>query len=253
MVALCKRVELRRRYSCTKQRCHINTIALSHNGDVSDIFVYMAIENVIEQIIEKQPDLIYISGKTSTGKSTLANQLKESLKCAVIELDAIVQEEVDRNPSIEEGVIFREIYRERSHTEWIHRFVDSARSRVKKLRLQGTVSIMEGAVAHPQTIKEIVSGTNSLIVYIQPVNLDVYIRNLTSRFMSATNSSKAGLPLSFWDKMPKDALNQFIADRKLSPRLQSAIELYATESQHESQERLDLFKKNFDDVIVITI
>lgn len=214
----------------------------------------MNIKDVSEYIALNLPPTILLSGKTSTGKSTLANELKDSFGYQVVELDEIViSSVVNNNKSVDEGHIFFEVYGNRNRLDWIETFVSSTKKRINDLYSAGLNSIIDGAVANPETLKEILDGTNYVIIYLHPQSTDNYIRNLTSRFLTATRENNAGLPVKFWNKIPRDDFTEFLDTRQLNPAINEAIIAYAKESQIESTKRLEMFKVHFDDILVVSI
>jgi adenylate kinase family enzyme len=214
----------------------------------------MNIQEAREYIAENHPQTIHISGKTSTGKSTLANELRDSFGYGIIELDEIVMNEiVSRNKSSDQGLIFAEVYKNRNRLDWINQFISATKTKIDELHSAEVNSIIDGAIANHKTLNEILDGTDSIIIYLHPENLEVYIRNLTSRFLTATSENKAGLPLKFWDKIPSDSFKSFLRDKQLSLALKDAIEAYAKESQAESTKRLEIFKANFNNILVVNV
>ena len=85
----------------------------------------MTIEVAYRLVTKQQPHLVYVSGKTSTGKSTFAKRLAEEFNYAIIELDQIVLKAVEqRFGEASEKSAFIEVYRNRDEREWIDAFVN---------------------------------------------------------------------------------------------------------------------------------
>lgn len=214
----------------------------------------MNIQDAYEYITKNRPQTVHISGKTSTGKSTFANNLKNSLGYEIIELDQIVRSEiVNNNTALDEGTIFSEVYKNRNRQDWIDQFTTTTREKINQLRSAEINSIIDGAIANPQTLKEVLQDTESVIIYLHPENLDNYIRNLTSRFLTATATYNAGLPSKFWDKISDDDFRSFLQNGQLHPAIGHAIELYAKDSKTESEKRLNTFQENFNNILIVTI
>ena len=208
---------------------------------------------MLEYVSRNRPATIHISGKTSTGKSSLAKELEKLFEYKVVELDQILINEVVKNNSAAEGVVFVEVYKNRKRLDWIERFISATKRRLNELHSSNINVVIDGAVAHPQTLKEILCDSNAIIIYLHPESLETYIRNLTSRFLTATRQSNAGLPIQFWDKVPDDDFLSFLNDKQLSPNIKKAIEIYAKESQIESTKRLGIFQDNFTNLLVVNI
>lgn len=214
----------------------------------------MTIEDAYKYVKNTKPKVVFISGKTSVGKSTFANNVRNDFKYETIELDSIVLSEiVPLSKPGDEGNVFVEVYRNRSKAEWISRFVISVKKRINELQSSGVNAIIEGALANPETIKEILAGVGGVIIYIHPQDINTYIRNLTSRFLTSSADNNAGLPLSFWKKIPEDDFVAFQTTKQLSSAIELGIVAYAGESQRESGERLETFKEHFGNLIVVNI
>lgn len=213
----------------------------------------MNIKDAYKYIVDNRPGVIYLSGKTSTGKSTFARELSDKLQYEVIELDEIVMSEVaSKNSAIKETAIFTEVYKNRHRIDWIDQVANSVKAKMAELESKGVSSIVDGAIANPDTIKQVL-GDKCIVVYMHPQDLDVYARNLTARFMTATTQSRAGLPAGFWSKIPKNEFDTFLDSEYVSDGIKDAIMEYAKESCAESFERLKLFKVHFNNIIVVHI
>lgn len=214
----------------------------------------MNIEDAYKYIKNTKPKVVYISGKTSVGKSTFANNIRNDFKYEIIELDSIVLNDiVPLGKPGDEGNVFVEVYRNRNKAEWVNRFVMSVKKKINELQLNGTNVIIEGALANPETINEVLDGVDGVMIYIHPQDIDVYIRNLTSRFLKSSAENNAGLPLTFWKKIPEVDFLAFQTTRQLSGAIELGIAEYAAESQSESRGRLETFKEHFSNLIVVKV
>ncbi len=215
----------------------------------------MNIEEIYERIKTNQPKLIYISGKTSTGKSTFTKRLTNDFDYKLIELDQIVLEAVIKPLKLpDEGSVFVEVYRNRDKKEWIELFVQATRDLIKKYAQNSESLIIEGAVANPNTLQEIFDGYPKLsFIYFHPKTLDNYVRNLTNRFMVTNKLDRVGLPSAFWNLIDKSEFKQFCENRILTGSLSNAIRKYALLSQEESEKRLLLFKNYFENIEVVEV
>lgn len=214
----------------------------------------MDIEDAYKYIKNMKPKVVYISGKTSVGKSTFANNIKNDFNYEIIELDSIVLSDiVPLGKPGDEGSVFVEVYRNRNKAEWINHFVMSVKKKINELHLSGANVIIEGALANPETINEILCGVRGVMIYVHPRDIDTYIRNLTSRFLTSSAENNAGLPLSFWKKIPEDDFFTFQTTKQLSSDIELGIAEYAAESQSESKERLETFKEHFSNLIVVNV
>lgn len=215
----------------------------------------MSIEEAYHLIQRQQPPILYFSGKTSTGKSTFAQKLQNDLGYEVIQLDQLVRQAVIEPLALkDEGQVFVEVYKHRTNLDWVERFLTAAQQAISQALRGGHRLILEGALANPQTLKQVLEAApQSQFFYFHPSNLKTYERNLTSRFLETSETNKAGLPDHFWQLVDQQAFKQFCRDRQLTPALAQAIRTYAQGSQSESKARLAAFHDQFDNILVIEV
>ncbi len=208
--------------------------------------------DMLQVVRYKRPQLIYLSGKTATGKSTFANTLEQELDYRVIELDKLMEQTVIHPLHLADNELgYIEVYRKRGKMEWIQRFVAAGQELMKA---DNRPTVVEGSIAHPLTLQEFFAGSpDFMFVYFHPANISTYKRYITNRFLTATATYNANLPKTLWDQVDKDAFQQFCKDRVLTPNLRKAIDHYAATSQQESKERLDKFQKYFKGIRIIEI
>ena len=215
----------------------------------------MTPEEIYKDIAANRPILIYVSGKTSTGKTTLANKLAADFGYTIIELDRIVVSAVkDRYDIEDQETVFLEVYRGRKELEWVHAFVEGARKEIDGCIQANKPVIVEGAIANPLTLHELVDGYESfMFIYLHPKDLALYAQKLTSRFMLTNEEDHAGLPSRFWEQIKPEDFKKFCVDRIVTPSIKQAIENYASLSQVESETRLASFKQEFKAIKVVEV
>jgi len=213
----------------------------------------MTTDQIYQQIVEKKPKVIYISGKTSTGKSTFSRRLRDELGYQVIELEAVLLEVVEKH-GFDEQSTFRKVLYEQGEFKEKDLFLEATDMIISEALSKNHPLVIEGAVANTQTLRRILQPASELyFLYFHPANIDVYIRNLTSRFMQSSKTSYGGLPLKFWQLVNDDEFHVFCDTRKLTPGISSSISRYAQMSQAESLTRLDEFNQEFKDIIFVEI
>ena len=212
----------------------------------------MTLEEVYEFVKREKPTCIHLTGKTSTGKSTFARRLSNGLGYNVVELDRIVRAAVIDTLDLEdEGQVFREIYKGSVKADWIDLFIDATHAEIKKYIDAGQKVIIDGAIANLDTLQKILEPYKKLaIIYIHPSDLSIYVSYLTERFKSATLLNNAGLPVSFWELIPKESFKVFCQDGVITEDLRNGIAAYAEKSQQESVERLEAMRAQFSDILV---
>lgn len=206
--------------------------------------------SVIQKIRDNNPQLIYISGKTCTGKTTLARLIKDTFDSGIVELDNVVRK-ID---AVDESQKFVDAYRHRNNMELVTNFVRLAKSELDASLLQHPMVLFEGAIANSETLSEIVEDTERfLFVYLLPVNLDVYKARITERFLASSPDNGNGLPGSFWKHLDSSELATFYKTKKISANIDQGINAYTIGSMKEAKTRLTTFSKLFTDIVVVEI
>lgn len=213
----------------------------------------MIAEEIFQKIASQKPPVIYISGKTSTGKSTFARRLRDELGYRIIELEAVLLTIIEER-KLDEQLTFRNVLHDAGDSLEKRLFFEATAHLINEALASGELLVIEGAVANTETLKRILMPAASpLFLYFHPNNLDVYIRNLTKRFMEAGENSYGGLPMKFWKLIDDTAFVAFCQTRTLTPALRAAIREYAVMSQGQSQHRLEEYCQVFGDVTVVEI
>jgi len=200
-----------------------------------------------------KPPLIYVSGKTSTGKSTFARKLRDTLDYDVIELEAVLLEVVKRY-HLDEQSTFHKVLWETDDSREKRLFFSQTDHLISEHLKLGHRLVLEGAFANGDTLQRVLKPVPKLVfIYFHPTNLDAYLRNLTQRFMQSDHDSLAGLPRSFWSLIDKTEFAEFCETRHVSKGLEHSIKEYAMASMSSSNERLTDFKQRFGGVVVVGV
>ncbi len=207
-------------------------------------------QSILQKIHDDNPRMIYISGKTCTGKTTLAHLIKDDFECALLELDDIVRK-IDAE---DESQKFVDAYRHRDNMPIVDEFVRLAKKEIATSLLRYQMVLFEGAVANSDTLAEIVEGNESfLFIYLLPVNLEVYKSRITKRFLASAPENRNGLPGNFWKCFNDSELSSFYATKDFTASLDRSIEKYAIKSMEEAKIRLSTFSRTFSDIFIIEI
>lgn len=204
-------------------------------------------------IKETRPPVIFITGKTSTGKSTFGRRLRDEMGYTVVELEAMLVNLVKRH-ELDENQTFKKVFYESENSEERNWFLDETDEVITKALRDEHPLIIEGAVANANTLQRILQPTASLyFLYFHPKNIDDYVRNLTERFKSSSQDSNAGLPIKFWQMIDSEQFKTFCNTQVVSDDLERSIKEYALASQKESVLRLEKLQEKFHNVVVIDI
>ncbi len=213
----------------------------------------MTTSEVFQSIAKTKPKVIYISGKTSTGKSTFARRLQAELLYDVIELEAVLLEVIKAH-AFDEQTTFHKVLRKADESHEKELFFAATDKAITAGLQRQTHMVIEGAVSNVETLARVLSVAPELtFIYFHPASLGVYIRNLTSRFMESGKDSYNGLPLKFWQQINPDEFETFCQTRRLSAGLEDSIAVYAASSQRESEQRLRDFQQRFNNIVVAEI
>lgn len=215
--------------------------------------VSISAEEAFETISLKKPKLVYISGKTSTGKSTFARKLKDGLRYSIIELESALLDVISEQ-GFDEQLTFQKVLTEPGDFVEKNLFLKATDKLINEALAKDSHIVVEGAVANVETLARILSPVPHFhFIYFHPKTIEPYVRNLTKRFMVSNENSNASLPLKFWELIDKNEFSKFCRTKKLTPELKKAINTYAYVSQSESTKRLELFRKNFSKITVVEV
>ena len=214
----------------------------------------MTADEILEIIKNKKPKLVYISGKTSTGKSTFSKNLKDLYGYSIVDLGEVVFKSVIEVFSSDPSETFITVYRDTEPKEYVDTFIKATRDAILS-KLNFSPVVVEGAIAKSRIINEIFSGEleNFMFIYFHPLNHDKYAQRIKQRFIDGAENNTTDLPKLFWFFIDQSDLEKFIKTKILSKELNGAIDQYADISMEESKERLKHFQKNFSEINIIEI
>lgn len=214
----------------------------------------MTKEEILNDIKIKEPRIVYISGKTSTGKTTFAKELQVEgyLNIGLDEIViASVVEPFKINPPGEAFVI---AYRDIGPKEQIDAFISAARGAISK-DIATSKIVIDGAIAKSKILKEIFSKelTDFYFVYFHPTDFEKYEKRICERFITGGATDSTGLPKNFWALVNNNDMELFKKTLILNDGLKKAIHDFTYESMKESDKRLDDFKKSFSNIHVVEV
>lgn len=207
----------------------------------------------IKKIEEQRPQVVYLSGKTCTGKTTFAKKL-QTLGYSIIELDPVVVNSVVIPFEVDRGEAFLTAYRGIGSKEHTKAFTDAAKKEIQEM-LKVSPVVVEGAIATPHILKEVLSNylNDFNFVFLHPVNLEVYSARIKERFIAGAATGTSGLPKHFWEIVDQSDLEHFVTTGRLNDGIKKTIDAYATMSSAESLKRLQQFGEVFTDIQVVEL
>ena len=213
----------------------------------------MTVTEIYQDIASQKPPVIYVSGKTSTGKTTFGRRLHDELDYQVIELEAVLLEVINKY-GFDEQTTFRKVLYDAGELEAKTLFFNAIDRITASALTDNRPIVIEGAVANVETLQRILQpAPNMLFLYFHPGDIEIYVRNLTKRFMESSEESYGGLPLKFWQLIDDEEFKHFRKTRELTEDLKASIRQYALASQKESLARLEEFQQKFSNIVIVEI
>lgn len=210
------------------------------------------IEKVFQRIESRSPDLIFLTGKTSTGKSTFSRRLCAELSYVVIELDEVVVKEViSKNDDINPGDVFVQVYRGVERKDLIHQFVSAVKSEIQKHKNKKI--IIEGAIANNDILEAIFDDVLFDFLFFHPEDISLYTQMLTKRFLKGAHDGTSGLPKSFWKMINSRSLQEYKETRVLTKELEQVLSDFAHISAKESEKRFLYFQEKYPDILKVVL
>lgn len=221
---------------------------------ILSILFKMTRDEVLQKIKYERPRIIYISGKTSTGKTTLSKDLKNFFGYSVIELGSIVSESVIKPFSADPVEVFITVYRDTEPKKYTSAFIKATRKAIVS-QLKYSPVVVEGAIAKTRILKEIFSGEleDFMFIYLDPVEPRKYAERIQQRFVAGAVNNTTELPKSFWKLIDNRELEEFTKTKELTLNLLKSIDQYVALSMEESRERLKHFQENFSKINIIEV
>ncbi|MDP3989124.1 MAG: hypothetical protein Q8P93_02725 [bacterium] len=207
---------------------------------------------LFENISVNKPKLIYISGRTCSGKTTLSHEV-EKLDYKKISLDKIVERAVMQGLNVtSSSEAFLAAYRGEGLEAYTTAFITEARKVIHGERLSGSRLVTEGAIAKDWIFKEVFSDylDDLLFVYLLPRNIEVYAKRIEARFIDGAAAGTTGLPKDFWARVSQKDVDHFLESDELGTLKDTFLD-FAVHAAKESEERLAHLQESFPNIYVV--
>jgi adenylate kinase family enzyme len=209
---------------------------------------YLTLEEIKDKIHRDKPRLVFITGKTCAGKSTLAKSIKD-YEYEHLELDFLVEKNVaDKFKIIDRSKAFL-VYKGEAPRRW-QKFFEEVAHKVILQKIKISNVVVDAAIANTDVLKKIFSGDLSdfLFIYLHPLDVEFYYKSILSRFEDDVKNNKHSFPI--WGHINSDILNDYKKNGKSGIKIARIIHKYGDESIVGSIKRFENFKKEYPDIVL---
>ena len=204
-------------------------------------------------IRKEKPPLVFITGKASTGKTTLSREL-DALGYQLVVLDSIVLTSIVARFQVPKEADAFPVYKGEVCSEWTNSFIRATYKAISSKLKNGPV-LVEGALANNEILKKIFRGDleNFFFIFLSPSSIPKYTQRIKKRFTKGIDSRTTGLPPRFFSVVDDDEIKKYLDTHVVSATLLKKIEKFAIQAAKESAERLQYFKTEFNNIVVVQI
>lgn len=206
-------------------------------------------KEAIANISALTPKLIFLTGKSGTGKSHFSNILSEKHGYKILELDTIVKVVAKKHNvgSAPDYAPAFAVYKGGLSQKFRDDFVSEIHSFIE--RYPSNPIMIEGAISNAQMIRDIFSKQYSVFsfVYLYPTNMKKYADRMMKRFK--LDKKMGTRTLSIWPETPLEIENAPVS----SPKVKQFIAKMAQESKKKSDERYKYFVNNKFNIYTIEV
>jgi cytidylate kinase len=209
----------------------------------------VSLKQAIDSISALTPKLIFLTGKSSTGKSYLSNILANKHGYKILELDAVVHSVAKKHGvgSAPDYAAAFAVYKGGLTQKFRDDFVADIHSFIER---NPTSPIMiEGAISSAAMVRDIFSKQYSVFsfIYLHPTDLKKYAERMMKRFkLDKKNGTRT---LSIWPYTPIDVANAPTGSSKVK---QFMVKM-AQASKKKSDERYKYFISSNFNIYTITV
>lgn len=205
-------------------------------------------------IQEQKPQLVYLSGKTATGKTTLSAKLHEELGYHVIEMDRLIIESVIQPHGLTEGhTAFMAAHRGIGPAEYTDDFIKASRKAIAENLLQGPV-VVDGSIHDVTILQAIFKDYDFTLFHLHPIDEQLHTERVIKRILYENTHTTAGrLPSFFWDMIQTEDRTHLEKTGELNEGFKTSLHEYVVGVMEESAERLENFQKIYPDMKIVEV
>lgn len=210
---------------------------------------HLGIDGLNDLVKNTQPRLIFITGKTCTGKSTFAKSVVE-LGYEHLELDFVVRESVVNKFEESKGGKAFAVYKGEAPKEWQDAFELAANKLIVE-KIESSKVIVDAALATPEVVNRIFSGSLSefMFVYLHPFDRGYYHEYIMERVVNDIETMGRSFPI--WDRMTAEAVDDYRRNGKGGLKIMQIVKEYGDQSIRTSEERYERFKAVYPNIILV--
>jgi 2-phosphoglycerate kinase len=205
---------------------------------VTNITTYTDKNELIEYLKLSKPKIILLSGRTCTGKTTMAKELSSELKMEILNLDDFINENVikkfDLPTNINNSVIYTKIYSNEDDNIYHQAFIEA----FKNFLLENDrPTIIDGSIHNPKIIS--LFENDFEIIFLHPVDLKSYANRVIKRFEQGVCNGTSGLTERFWDYVSQKQIDDYCVTKNMTKEIVESIKNFSIEIQKKSLERIN--------------
>jgi dephospho-CoA kinase len=198
----------------------------------------ISFDDAIKNLICIKPKIIFLTGKSGTGKSFFSSKLKQHF--LPLEVDLIVRK-LAKKYNIGFGPDYNEafkVYKKKSPLFFENEFIKEIHKFINKNNNKSI--IIDAAISNSELIKKIFSGKYKIFtfVFLYPNSVDRYSNRIMKRYIKDVITKKKTLP--FWSEVPKEIEKASLKSKKVK----TFIKDMAKKQKKKSDERYKYFLSN---------
>lgn len=211
--------------------------------------INLSIEEIENKLKEEETKLVFVSGKTCTGKSTFARRISNQ-GYFHLEIDYVVLKSVVEKFNVLQRDEAFLVYKGKAFHEWQKSFEEAAKKLILK-HIDKTKVVVDAAFADPNVLRRIIPEkfNNSFeLIYFHPFSRELYYEGILNRFIEDINSEKKSFPI--WLEVTEEILEDYKQNGMKSLKVLALVKKYGDESADLSLERFRLFKNIFPKIVL---
>lgn len=219
---------------------------MSQSNPCLHVAGYNSFDEAIHRIILDKYNLIFLTAKSTIGKSYFSRKL-HSLGFIIVELDTIVEAIMNRY-HLDRSKAFG-IYGGFAPKPYIDEFIEIVVNCIRQCHQDRTKLVIEGAIKNADIIKRIFAGQRYLFCFLIATNQKHQYQRSIQRMIEDLETNKHTVPVTY----SVEILNDYVQHREKSPLFQHLVSHFVTETIHENLTRCQYFIDSDLDIYLIDV